>query len=611
MTGSEMAAAAAPWHGAGGAYPAMTAPEMSAAPFAARRNPIDPKDLLGTTTGPEFYGPAGGFPPAQITGVRSASGVAPDLGGIPQDADVTWEQAGGQRPGFYDYETPVMGLQSGAIDPPPAFKSTRPIIAESNTDAIGDAYGNIVSDSALASEGNVKGALDTFTNRTHFDWKDATNAAGDPYEDLAAFHKAGNLEFGDISSDLMYAGMGAAGTIAPLLEEEEYEYPTRDKPTYAPTRQISSSEYRVPSSPPVGYDSATEGEYSYYGNKGGIVNNLPMIYAKRGYGDEQISDILAQVVSQQSQSTSPSPLKPTPAQPPQPAQEPRQQATRSPSNIQAHLRSFMPSAYAKGGTAGGTAKALSDQKITEAIETARAFGASADVINQTKTSDLPALAARYKSMSTEGFPNITDDTGQRYLPEAIFKQDGGPAGSPVRPEEIMGAEEVATVGIMAGAPDVVQEGVREEASIMNPTDPQNAEERAVYDKAVLALEGELEPSDAQNAVDEYIEVFGAEAYRSLKNVVNRTRETGGIVKPANGESTVPDGELQGEDVIAGKIVDPMTGAETANLRVGENEYIKTGKDLAYAAAARGLPPTPENGAMVEGMEEEALRRAFG
>jgi hypothetical protein len=404
--------------------------------------------------------------------------------------------------------------------------------------------------------------------------------------------------------------MGAAGTIAPMFEEE-YEYPTRDKPTYAPTRQISSSEYRVPSSPPVGYDSATEGEYSYYGNKGGIVNNLPMIYAKRGYGDEQISDILAQVVSQQSQSTSPSPLKPTPAQPPQPAQEPRQQATRSPSNIQAHLRSFMPSAYAKGGTAGGTAKALSDQKITEAIETARAFGASADVINQTKTSDLPALAARYKSMSTEGFPNITDDTGQRYLPEAIFKQDGGPAGSPVRPEEIMGAEEVATVGIMAGAPDVVQEGVREEASIMNPTDPQNAEERAVYDKAVLALEGELEPSDAQNAVDEYIEVFGAEAYRSLKNVVNRTRETGGIVKPANGESTVPNGELQGEDVIAGKIVDPMTGTETANLRVGENEYIKTGKDLAYAAAARGLPPTPENGAMVEGMEEEALRRAFG
>ena len=55
----------------------------------------------------------------------------------------------------------------------------------------------------------------------------------------------------------------------------------------------------------------------------------------------------------------------------------------------------------------------------------------------------------------------------------------------------------------------------------------------------------------------------------------------------------------------------MTGAETANLRVGENEYIKTGKDLANQALANGLPPTPQNGAMVEGMEEEALRRAFG
>ena len=146
---------------------------------------------------------------------------------------------------------------------------------------------------------------------------------------------------------------------------------------------------------------------------------------------------------------------------------------------------------------------------------------------------------------------------------------------------------------------------------MNPTDPQNAEERAIYDKAVLALEGELEPSDAQNAVDEYIEVFGAEAYRSLKKVVDKTRETGGIVKPANGETTVPNGEFQGEDIIAGKIVNKATGEERANLFLGEDEYVKTGKDLAYAAAARGLPPTPENGAMVEGMEEEALRRAFG
>ena len=500
--------------------------------------------------------------------------------------------------------SPLQSIQSGQQLGPPSEWGPRPSEMYSfdrsaapppDTGGILGGIGEDISDTA-----------EMITDRTYWDLADTPG-----YVDDDAARALGFRSVRDLAGPAMYAGMGAVGTIAPLLEEG-YEYPTRDKRTYAPTRQISPSEYRVPSSPPIGYDAATEGEWSYYGNRGGIVNNLPMIYAKRGYGGEQVSDVLAQVVSQQSPIASPSQAKPTPAQPPQPAQEPRKQAMQSPPNIQAHLQSFMPSAYAEKGTTGGTAKALSDQKITEAIETARAFGAPENVINQTKTSDLPALAARYKSMSTEGFPNITDDTGQRYLPEAIFKkQDGGPAGSPVRPEEIMGAEEVATVGIMAGAPDVVQEGVRGEASIMNPTDPQNAEERAIYDKAVLALEGELEPSDAQNAVDEYIEVFGAEAYRSLKKVVDKTRETGGVVKPANGESTVPNGELQGEDVIAGKIVDPMTGAETANLRVGENEYIKTGKDLAYAAAARGLPPTPENGAMVEGMEEEALRRAFG
>ena len=176
----------------------------------------------------------------------------------------------------------------------------------------------------------------------------------------------------------------------------------------------------------------------------------------------------------------------------------------------------------------------------------------------------------------------------------------------------MGAGEISSIGIMEGAPDSVQEGVREEAMFTRPpSDPQNAEERAIYDRALLALEGELEAADARDAVDEYIEVFGAEAYRALKDLVGRDRDTGGVVEPANGETTVADGEMQGEDVMAGKIVNPVTGEETANLRVAENEYIKTGGALARQAAASGLPATPENGAMIEGMEEEALRRAYG
>ena len=215
-------------------------------------------------------------------------------------------------------------------------------------------------------------------------------------------------------------------------------------------------------------------------------------------------------------------------------------------------------------------------------------------------------------MSTEGSPIVTDRvTGKEYTgAPPIEKQAGGIAG--VVEEEIpMGAEEVATIGIMEGAPEAIQDGVRDEAMLNEPSDPQNAEERAIYDRAILALGGELEPSTAQEAIDEYIEVFGAQAYRALKKMVNQPREAGGIVKPANGETTVPNGELQGEDIIAGKIVDSVTGQEKANLRVAENEYIKTGQDLSNQALANGLPPTPENGAMVEGMEEEALRRAFG
>ena len=94
-------------------------------------------------------------------------------------------------------------------------------------------------------------------------------------------------------------------------------------------------------------------------------------------------------------------------------------------------------------------------------------------------------------------------------------------------------------------------------------------------------------------------------------MVRGDRETGGTVETANGETTVPEGGLQGPDVIAGKIVDPVTGEETANLRVGENEYIEPAISLARRAQVAGLPPTPENGAMLRGEEERMLQQAVG
>jgi len=407
---------------------------------------------------------------------------------------------------------------------------------------------------------DISNTAEMLTDRTKWSWEDTINPLTDnAFVDKPAFLAAGYRELGDLAIPLGAAGMGAYGTIAPLLEEE-YELPERQKRTYAPARQIDASEYRVPSSPPVGYDPATEGEYSYYGNKGGIVSNLPTIHATGGYNQNQYGGaasikILERAIEgsknrqaptggQQLKGRTPQPMgqsqqpqgmTPQPMGQSQQLQVPRTSAR----DLAGLMRSYMPSANAQEGTAGKTVKEVAEEEIP------------------------------------------------------------------------MGAEEVATIGIMEGAPEVIQEGVRDEAMLTEPSDPQNAEERAIYDRAVLALEGELEPSDAQNAIDEYIGVFGAQAYRALKEMVGQARETGGMVRPANGETTVPDGGLQGEDVIAGKIVDPMTGAETANLRVGENEYIKTGKDLANQALANGLPPTPQNGAMVEGMEEEALRRAFG
>ena len=169
----------------------------------------------------------------------------------------------------------------------------------------------------------------------------------------------------------------------------------------------------------------------------------------------------------------------------------------------------------------------------------------------------------------------------------------------------------ATTGIMQGASVEAQGDVEARLGERSVEEPQNPRERAVYDRAVLALQNELEPEVAQRAIDAFLEVFGPEALHTLQEMVRGDRETGGTVETANGETTVPEGGLQGPDVIAGKIVDPVTGEETANLRVGENEYIEPAISLARRAQVAGLPPTPENGAMLRGEEERMLQQAVG
>ena len=175
----------------------------------------------------------------------------------------------------------------------------------------------------------------------------------------------------------------------------------------------------------------------------------------------------------------------------------------------------------------------------------------------------------------------------------------------------MPAGVAATSGIMQGAPVAVQDDVGARLSERQAEEPQNPRERAIYDRAVLALQNELEPEVAQRAIDEFLEVFGPEALHMLQEMVRGERENGGTVETVSGETTVEEGELQGPDVIAGKIVDPVTGEETANLRVGENEYIEPADSLARRAQVAGLPPTPENGAMIRGEEERMLRQAVG
>ena len=169
----------------------------------------------------------------------------------------------------------------------------------------------------------------------------------------------------------------------------------------------------------------------------------------------------------------------------------------------------------------------------------------------------------------------------------------------------------ATTGIMQGTPVEVQDDVEVRLRERQGEEPQNPRERAIYDRAVLALQHELEPEVGQRASEEFLEVFGPDALHMLQEMVRGDRETGGVVETASGETTVEEGDIQGPDVIAGKIVDPVTGEQTANLRVGENEYIEPAVSLARRAKVAGLPPTPENGAMIRGQEERMLRQAVG
>jgi hypothetical protein len=173
-------------------------------------------------------------------------------------------------------------------------------------------------------------------------------------------------------------------------------------------------------------------------------------------------------------------------------------------------------------------------------------------------------------------------------------------------------EEQVMAGLMDVASEEVKNNLDERMSVpAQDSEPQSPEERIVYDNAMLAVQGVLEDEAAQDAVSEFIETFGFEAYQALVDAVNTPREEGGVIKPADGQSSVKDGAIQGEDVIAGMIVDPETGEESANLRIGENEYVEPAESLTRRAMAAGLPPTPKNGAMVRSAEEDQLRMAYG
>jgi hypothetical protein len=200
--------------------------------------------------------------------------------------------------------------------------------------------------------------------------------------------------------------------------------------------------------------------------------------------------------------------------------------------------------------------------------------------------------------------DVADPARREYL---YRKALGGVAGEP----------EISNTGIMeVSTPDMQEVVAEREMVVPAPDQPQNPVERVIFDRAVLALQGELEPEPAQSAITEFIDTFGPQAFRQLQALVGGERENGGLVQTASGETTVGMTEeeamaQQGPDVIPGKIVDPTTGKQTANLLVGENEYIEPADSLSRRAMAAGMAGTPQNGAIVRGQEEEQLRRVYG
>jgi hypothetical protein len=342
--------------------------------------------------------------------------------------------------------------------------------------------------------------------------------------------------------------------------------------------------------PPTDYQHGVDPAFQYYSyaNKGGYVGGLPTIKAFSGYGMQRGGPKAQNTMQQQQQQQGLGFLTNLGQGGGQPMAAPQSiysiDAATALANAQKQRP--MPTRRMEGGTRGKTPTQSLDEMYRDSK------GRPYDIRRLLFGDERKKMIAR-----TAGLDFPTRE-----------KEYGGVAGEPVN---------VATDGLMAGADPAMQAAVAERDMVTPSVDqPQNPEERAVYDMALLALQGQLEPEEAQSAITEFIDIFGPEAYRMLEALVNQGRDKGGVIKPANGETTVGMTEQeamaqQGPDVIPGKIVDPQTGEQTANLLVGENEYIEPADSLSRRAMAAGMQPTPHNGAMVRGMEEDKLRAMYG
>ena len=414
--------------------------------------------------------------------------------------------------------------------------------------------------------------------------------------------------------------------------------------------------------PPTDYQHGIDPAFQYYSyaNKGGYVGGLPTIKAFSGYGMQRTGPQAQNTMQQQQQQQGLGFLTNLGQGAGQPMAAPPSiysiDAATALANAQKQRP--MPTRRMEGGTRGQPSGRFANQiargdtlfdvrdrntRFTpsrlEALKKTMGEGAARDVAEAPRHARvLGGAAARLAPFVVPSKPLNVGEVGEidrqliaaraekarrvqevmnrsPYVPDTsavnlpmIAKEYGGVAGEPVN---------VATDGLMAGADPAMQAVVAERDMVTPSLDqPQNPEEREVYDMALLALQGQLEPEEAQDAITEFIDVFGPEAYRMLEALVNQGRDKGGVIKPANGETTVGMTEQeamaqQGPDVIPGKIVDPQTGEQTANLLVGENEYIEPADSLSRRAMAAGMPPTPHNGAMVRGMEEDQLRAMYG